>query len=148
MYGGWCLFWTQDVFASRLCSLWLVKVCQWVTLTPVQGCREEELLNWVTWLFTARSLKQTLQNQSTKPREQRLCTLSLLSVISVDSHQCFWAFSEILRGDRTLVTSDFFRLLLERELARLTWKKNSLFSASSKPISLNFGLFSEFLSSF
>lgn len=34
------LFWTWGVFASCFRSLWLVKVCQWVTLTPVRRCRE------------------------------------------------------------------------------------------------------------
>lgn len=37
--------------AQYLCSVSLVKVCQWVTLTQVQSCREgrEESVNWVTW---------------------------------------------------------------------------------------------------
>lgn len=37
--------------AEYLCSVSLVKVCQWVTLTQVQSCREgrEESVNWVTW---------------------------------------------------------------------------------------------------
>lgn len=34
------VFFKAGCTCQLFCSIWLVKVCQWVTLTPVQGCRE------------------------------------------------------------------------------------------------------------
>lgn len=54
--------------AEYLCSVSLVKVCQWVTLTQVQSCREgrEESVNWVTWFHTDRYSKQSRKPSSTR----------------------------------------------------------------------------------
>ncbi len=132
------LFWTRDELANCFCSLWLVKVCQWVTLTPVQGCREggaDELGHMVAHcsLLETVTAKPVLQTTGVAPSSQ---------LFPVRSLNGLWRISRCISVTLNLVEV-FFSRLTRRIYHHLRGRKTAFFASlktSSENLMLRFDM--------